>query len=373
MFVRSLITLCAILFVAVPISLGENLRIVKVGFLGSLTGPYAEISHRMIAGARLALDECAGELAERGAKLELVIEDDGLCDPARTRTAIQKFTSIDRVDAILVWAYSAAQPIRSALGGSAVPVIFAWDSNPGIDRMGDNFYGTGPDAELATRKIVEDIARDRMQRVGILALTDEWVDRVRGVLLNIAEEKRLYVTVDETLTPGVDDYRGVILRAKQKSVDALVVLGYSSTLVTILKQIRQVWPSVRIYTIGQPARDLRLLGAAGDGIVVVNGWVTGALAEKLTSETLNPSQEERSGDSPTDIVYNAYGYQGGVLVCRAVARALQPRGSVPTPEALNAAIRQLTFNIGLGEISPGRSTQVGESLLVWREGHFYKK
>jgi ABC-type branched-subunit amino acid transport system substrate-binding protein len=349
------------------------MRIVKVGFLGSLTGPYADISHRMIAGARLALDECARELAERGAKLELVVEDDGLCDPARTMTATQKFASIDRVDAILVWAYSAAQPIRSALGKSAVPVIFVWDSNPGIDRMAANFYGTGPDAELATRKIVEDIARDRMQRVGILALTDEWVERVRGVLLKVAEEKRLHITVDETLNPGGDDYRGAILRAKQKSVDALVVLGYSSTLVTILKQIRQIWPSVPIYTIGQPARDLQLLGAAGDGIIVVNGWITGPLADKLMSGTASLSEQGRSADSPTDLVYNAYGYQGGVLVCKAVAQVLKQQGSALTSQALNAAMRALAVNIGLGEIAPGRYSQVGEALLVWHNGNFIKK
>ncbi len=357
---------------AMPLSFSEQPRIVKIGFLGGLTGEYSEIAHHMIDGARIGLDECNRKVANRSVKLELLVENDGLCDPNRTMTAVHKFVSLDRVDAIMVWAYSAAQTIRSALGKRSVPVIFLWDSNPGIATMGANFYGTGPDAELASKKIVEDLSRDRMRRFGILAMTDEWVERVRGVLNDAANEKELQVAFDESLAPGVNDYRGTILRAKQRSADALVVLGYSSSLVALLKQVRQVWPSVRIYTIGQPAHDLQHLGEAAEGTVVVNGWITGELAKKLRCVEGCASETGRYRESPTDLAYAAYGYQSAVVVCSAVNRILDEGTSV-TSTTLNEALRSISVNIGLGVVAPGRYTHIGESLLVWRNGKFVEK
>ena len=50
---------------------------IYIGFAGALTGPYADVSHSMLQGAMLAVDDINSGGEVLGKKLKLIVEDDG--------------------------------------------------------------------------------------------------------------------------------------------------------------------------------------------------------------------------------------------------------------------------------------------------------
>src|SRR5947207_2118300 len=71
---------------------------VKVGFLGSLSGPLAVVGQDQLDGFTLALDQLGGKLG--GQSAALVKEDDQLKPEVGTQ-AVRKLIERDKVDAIV--------------------------------------------------------------------------------------------------------------------------------------------------------------------------------------------------------------------------------------------------------------------------------
>ncbi len=352
-----------------------------VGFIASFTGQYARLAGLMASGAELALNDCNERLRERHYSLRLVPEDDNLVDNKTTLAIVKKFRAVDRPIAILAWAFSTAAPIKAALSGSHIPVLFFWDSNQEIPKMGANFYGTGPSIPLAAAVIANHSLATPNATIGSLSLIDAWSERMNSALKEELVSRGSALSATESLLYDNTDFRTPIVRLKRSGAKHIAVFAYGSALVTAVKQLRQVWPDVHIYAVGMPESDMRQLGSSAEGMLVVNGWATGLLAERLSNHIVRRQQSalpatlldlpalQKTPPTPTELAYGLYAYTSSHLVCMAVEKALSERLDI-SAQVVNTKLREVHFDAGVGDIAPGRYNTISERLLEWRQGAF---
>jgi ABC-type branched-subunit amino acid transport system substrate-binding protein len=343
-----------------------------LGFIASLTGQYAHLGKLMLAGAELATHDCNTKLSTFNSHLTLRVEDDRLVDNKTTLTIVKKLATVDKPVAILAWAFSTAEAIKMGLGGRKVPVLFFWDANEAIPALGDNFYGMGPAIPNAARVIVEDLQASRVPSIGSFALVDSWTERMNQALQKQSDLSRLPFIGTETLLYDSADYRAPILRLKKQEPGAIAVWSFGSSLITIIKQIRQLWPNVTMYGVGTPESDMQEMGSSGEGMLIVNGWATGTIADriaqKIAATTGNTGQPK--APSPTELAYGAYAYTSAYVVCQALEKSLQDNTQSADHEKVNTHLRSVSFDAGVGEVAPGRYNYIQERLLEWRGGSF---
>lgn len=346
-------------------------KIISVGFIADLSNQYALLSHLMLSGSELAVEQCNKELPSEQYSLKLIAEDDGLIDAKRTINAIRKFVAVDKVSAILAWAYSGGKPIKSALGKQQTPVIFFWDSNPGIAGLGNNYYGTGPNAQKNAELLVEHFTKAGLKKLGVIMLIDEWAEHMHELLQSSLKKKDLALVMEEAVQPNNAHYNTNILKAKRSNAEGVVLLAWGAALITMVKEIGELWPGVRLYVVGQPESDMKMLGKAGNGIFVINGWMTGELATKLAAKaSLDPVIKAKTL-TPVDLAYAAYGYQSADIICKAVKNLIKDKKEI-SDLTLNEQLHLIEYNIGLGKVAPGRYSDMQEHMLVWENGAFRK-
>jgi ABC-type branched-subunit amino acid transport system substrate-binding protein len=349
-----------------------------LGFIASLTGQYAHLSNLMLAGAELATDDCNARLSSLNARLTLRVEDDRLVDNKTTLTIVKKLVTVDKPVAILAWAFSTAEAIKLGLGTHKTPVLFFWDANETIPTLGDNFYGTGPAIPIAAQVIADDLRASHISTLGSFLLVDSWTERMNQALQRQLAASGLTFTGAESLLHDSSDYRAPILRLKKQSPGAVAVWSFGSALITLVKQIRQMWPSAILYAVGTPESDMQLMGASAQGMLEVNGWATGAIADRLaqrdTLAVTKPGTRPKP-PSPTELAYGLYAYTSAHLVCQALEKALEEnhdstsRHSI-SHDTINAKLTTVSFDAGVGEVAPGRYNKIHERLLEWSDGAF---
>ena len=340
-----------------------------LGFIASLAGQYAHLGNLMLRGAELATHDCNAQLDKLNAQLALQVEDDRLVDNKTTLTIVKKFVTVDKPIAILAWAFSTAEAIKLGLGNHKIPVLFFWDANETIPTLGDNFYGTGPAIPIAARVIAEDLRATNATTLGSFMLVDSWTERMNQALLKQAAEYGIRVTATESVLHDSADYRAPILRLKKQAPSAVAVWSFGSALITIVKQLRQIWPHVTLYGVGTPESDMQLMGASGEGMLIVNGWATGPIADRLaqkSAEARRNTDTKQKAPSPTELAYSVYAYTSASLVCEALKKGLRERNGSITPETVNANLKSVSFDAGVGEVAPGRFNNIKERLLEWR-------
>lgn len=350
----------------------EERKELTIGFIAGLSGQYAHISHLMLAGAEEAVQNCNKQLAANNVALKLIAEDDGMIDARTTLSAVKKFTSVDKVSAIAAWAFSSVKPINSALGTKKTPVLFFWDYNPGIALTGDNYYGTGPNIKENARILVQDFIASGSNKLGIIMYIDEWAERARNEIVTALAEHGLALSTEQQVLSDTSDFKSIILRAKKSNTHGLVLLSWGAGLITLVNQLGEMWPEAKLYMVGQPESDMLLLGKSADGMNVINGWIEGALAAKLTTAIAKDPLIHSKNISPVDLTYAAYGYQVSDILCKAIEKVADAKQAV-TDENLNAALRSIDYDCGLGAIGPGRYSKIHEHISIWKDGAFVRK
>jgi branched-chain amino acid transport system substrate-binding protein len=350
----------------------EERKEIRIGFIAGLSGQYAHISHLMLAGAEDAVQNCNKQLATSNLSLKLIAEDDGLADAKTTLSVVKKFTSIDKVSAILTWVFSTAKPLKSALGAKKTPVLFFWDYNPGIPQLGDNYYGTGPNIKENAKILVKDFITSGASHLGVIMLIDEWAERMKSEIVNALSEHKLTLSTDQSVLFDTSDFKSIIVRAKKSETEGLVILTWGASLITLVNQLREMWPEVKLYTVGQPESDMQLIGESANGMNVINGWIEGALASKLLSAIAKDPLINSKNISPVDLTYAAYGYQSADILCKAISKVVKANQEI-NDQHLNAALHSIDYDCGLGAVGPGRYSEIHEHMSIWKDGIYVKK
>jgi branched-chain amino acid transport system substrate-binding protein len=212
--------------------LGGKGEVIKLGFMGPLTGDAASYGESIRKGVDLALGEANLKNVE-------IVYEDSKCEGKEAVSAINKLINIDGVSAIVGEVCSgatlAAAPIAET---NNVVMISASSTSPKITKEGDYIFRTIPSDTLQGAYAARLITKDGKKKLAILYSNEEYGVGFSEVV------KRAFsgeVVASEAFERGATDLRTQITKVKSAKPDAILVISNSpDASVAALKQIREL-------------------------------------------------------------------------------------------------------------------------------------
>jgi branched-chain amino acid transport system substrate-binding protein len=223
---------------------------IKVGILGSLTGPAAIWGSGNRAGAILAFEEVNAAGGINGRKLEWVVADDETSPPK----AIAAFKKLNEQDGVFAIFGPAASAISAAMvptmRASGVPMFISVPSTPAVTEPTiKNVFRTGPLNDRLQGIAIANYVIGKLhgQKIALIRQSDEYGKRgADSVVARLAEEKVKPVAYEE-FGAGDTDFTSQLLKIRSAEPDVLIVYGYPSPSAIITRQARQLGISAKIF------------------------------------------------------------------------------------------------------------------------------
>jgi branched-chain amino acid transport system substrate-binding protein len=244
---------------------------IKLGILGSLTGPAAIWGTGNRAGAILAFEEANASGGVNGRKIEWVVEDDET-SPPKAIAAFKKLTEQDGVFAVFGPAASAiSAAMVPVMQQSGVPVFISVPSTPSVtEPTMKNVFRSGPLNDRLQGIAVADYAIGKLhgQKIAVIRQSDEYGKRGADSIVDRMKQEKLDPVASEEFAAGDTDFTSQLLKIRGADPDVLIVYGYPSPSAIITRQARQLGISAKI--LGSNATSSRkypqIVGQAAAGI-----------------------------------------------------------------------------------------------------------
>ncbi|HEV8654897.1 MAG TPA: ABC transporter substrate-binding protein [Candidatus Limnocylindria bacterium] len=318
---------------------------IKIGLATAKSGAANFYNPQQSNGAALAVDQIntAGGIA--GAKLQLIVEDDGSVRDQGI-TAFRKFIEQDKVVAILGPTLSAvaagAHPVAQAGG---VPVIAI--SNTGLGIVGKCDYGPCDwifRASLGEQSAVPETVKAATQKLGLKKVVIIYGDgKFELDDLTIFKEafKANNVTVSKEIayTAKDVDFAPFVTQAKGENPDAVVASSLAGPAGKILDEMAKQMPGKRVIG-GNGLNSAALLPNANAGLIVVGTAWSKASTDKTNTDFVaayktkfgvDPDQFAAQSYTAMIVLADALKRSGNATDRAAVKKALEGVSSLATP------------------------------------------
>ena len=325
---------------------------IKLGILGSLTGPAAVWGAGNLAGAVLAFEEANASGGINGRKLEWVSEDDET-SPPKAIAAYKKLTAQDQVFAVFGPAASAiSAAMVPIIKASNVPTFISVPSTPAVtEPMVKNLFRTGPLNDRMQGLAVADYVMEKLagKRIALIRQSDEYGKRGADSFVERMKQKNANPVSHEIFGPADTDFTAQLLKIRETNPEVLVVYGYPSPSAIITRQAKQLGLNTKI--VGSNATSSRkypqIVGEAAAG--TQNVITVASLPE--SDEPKMKAFRERFEKRYPDLVKqdrpdlgDVLGYGGALTLIEGLKKA----GPDLTREKLIAALELLkNFETGL--------------------------
>ena len=206
---------------------------IKIGVSVPLTGPGAaygsDIKNALIfANQRIA-----------NSAYELIIEDDH-CSNKEAVSVAQKLTNTDNVKYMLGFGCSgtviASAPVYEK---ARVVSIASGTGAPAITEAGDYVFRTKPSLLHAGNLLAKEMAI-KFNKVGLITEETDYCQGLSQALMKAADELKLE-TINENFLPGIEDFKGTLLKLKSKGVSALFLNPQGEgTMTSLYSQLKEL-------------------------------------------------------------------------------------------------------------------------------------
>jgi branched-chain amino acid transport system substrate-binding protein len=299
----------------------EKSAIIKIGFIGPLTGEAAIYGTSPKKGVDLAIEEINAQGGINGEKLELVAEDTK-CDPKEAVNAINKLVNVDNIKFIIGGMCSsetlAAAPTAES---NKVIMISPVSTNYKVSQAGDYIFRTVPSDALQGKKAAELAYQKGFRKAAILYVTTN--DYGLGLEKVFKEEFSKLggtVAISEGYAAGDSDFRTQLTKIKFANPDVLFTPSQMPGNDLIVKQAKELGIDFQI--IGtetmQDEDFVKTVGSAADGIIFTSfAEYKGAQADAFSAKFKAKFGEEKTIYS--DYAYDAvYALEKAMTACENV-------------------------------------------------------
>jgi branched-chain amino acid transport system substrate-binding protein len=302
---------------------------IKIGILGSLTGPAAVWGTGNLAGAVLAFEEANAAGGINGRKLEWVSEDDET-SPPKAIAAFKKLTGQDQVFAVFGPAASAiSAAMVPAIKATPLPTFISVPSTPAVtEPLVKNLFRTGSLNDRMQGVAVADYVTGPLgaTRVALIRQSDEYGKRGADSIVERMKQKNTAPVSHEIFGPSDTDFTSQILKIRETNPDVLIVYGYPAPSAIVTRQAKQLGLTAKI--LGSNATSSRkypqIVGEAAAG--TQNLITVAALPE--SDEPAMAAFRERFSKRYPDLVKqdrpdlgDVLGYGGALAFLEAMKRA----------------------------------------------------
>jgi len=239
---------------------------IKIATAGPITGEYAAFGEQMKRGAQLAVDDLNAKGGVLGQKIVLEVGDDA-CDPKQAVSVANKFASDGVVMVDGHFCSSSSIPASKVYTDEGILQITPASTNPKFTDEGswNTFRTCGRDdqqGKLSGHTLATEYKNDA------IAFLDDNSTYGKG----IADETRKNMNaegkkevLDESYTPGEQDYSAVISRLKEAKVGVVYIGGYHKEIGLIARQAKEQGLNAQI--LGPDSLNTKELWAIGGNAI----------------------------------------------------------------------------------------------------------
>jgi branched-chain amino acid transport system substrate-binding protein len=222
---------------------------VRVGFIGSLTGPDPGYGAAMRGGVETSVQEINEKGGIKGIPIEVIFEDGGCINSKGAVTAAHKLVSIDRVPAIIGGGCSnevlSAAPI---VNRNNVFLLSSGASSPTVAKAGPFILRNILNDHETSVALTSRLISEGYHHPAILSDETDYSQAIRASFLKKLGQLGIRDTQDISVLPGLSDYRSDVLKLKSKKSDALFVNPNGSAPAGLLvRQARLAGIKIPIY------------------------------------------------------------------------------------------------------------------------------
>ncbi len=303
--VMSVVLLMATLFVSCSKSESSSEEI-KVGFVGPLTGDYANYGTLCKQSVEMAIEEINAKGGVSGKQIKLYAEDsEG--DSQKALAATEKLSSSDKVCAIIGpiltgETFSVAERVQQ----EGLVIITPSASHKDITAIGDYIWRTTPSDGL--QGVVAGKYWSQVLGYKKLAVLYAKNDYSQGLYESMAEsfkEEGGEIVATETFMVGDKDFKTQLTKLKNTDAEAIYIPDYTTEMAQILEQASQLqvnkpflsgdgFLSEEIYT---------LAGQYTDGVVYT---ASAQVEESNSAKEFKEKYTAKYGVGPDSFATNAY-------------------------------------------------------------------
>jgi len=240
------------LFPLSPIRAGEigvTDKQVKIGILGSLTGPAAIFGTGNLAGATIAFEEINAAGGVNGRKLEWISLDDE-SSPPKAIAAYKRLVDQEKVFAIFGPAASAVgQALVPTFNASTTPTFVSIFSTPAVTEPPiPMLFRTGVMNDRQQGSAIADYVVDSLgaRKIALVSQSDEYGKRGGEAVVARLAERKMSLVSNEVFNISDTDFTAQISRTLQADPDVLIVYGYPNPSAIITRQAKQLGLKAKI-------------------------------------------------------------------------------------------------------------------------------
>ncbi len=245
----------------------------KVGFIGPMTGDYANYGDLISKGALVAIEEknATGGIAGK-IPVELIIEDsEG--DPQKGLAGIEKLSSSDRVVALLGPVFTGVSfAVGERVQAEGILMVTPSGTHKDITEIGDYVFRTvasdGLQGEVSGHYFYDELG---VRDLGVLYIKNDYSQGLYEGTKESFESRGGKVTIAETGNIGDKDFKTQLTKIRSANPDAIYIPNYTAEMAQILEQASQLGitiPFVSSDGFSNP-EIYDLAGAYTDGVIYI--------------------------------------------------------------------------------------------------------
>jgi branched-chain amino acid transport system substrate-binding protein len=212
---------------------------IRIGVAAPMSGVYAWAGERYQRGAELAVENLNARGGVLGQRLELIVGDD-FCDADQAVALARKFASDGVVFVAGHWCSHASIPASKVYEEAGIIMIAPGSASAFLtDEGGPNVFRVcGRDDRQGA--MVADYLVDHWagKRIAIVDDGTTWGAGVADGARRRLDERGVMLAVDETITPGEEEYSALVTKMQNAGVDVFFLGGYHREAGLIVRQAR---------------------------------------------------------------------------------------------------------------------------------------
>jgi branched-chain amino acid transport system substrate-binding protein len=209
--------------------------VIKIGWIGPLTGPSAVLGVDSAVAAQIAVDELNASGGINGKQVVLYQEDDQYTT-AKSVSAYQKLVQTNGVRIIIMQTYGAFPALAEQAEKDGVLIFDSLDCDATLASLSENVFCLGFGSDDIATHLAAYADREGYKSVGVLFyISDTFMPHVKDVFIDTFDGQILV----EGYSADVKDFRTSLLKMQARNIDALLLLGYDEAGIA-MKQAREL-------------------------------------------------------------------------------------------------------------------------------------
>lgn len=321
---------------------------IKIGFIGPMTGDYANYGKLQSQAVQLAIDERNQNNPVGDKTFTLVIEDsEG--DVARGQAAIEKLASVDQITGLIGGVFSGVTlAVAPRAQSEEITTISASATAPEITDTGDYIFRTVATDSLQGIVFAHYVYNELgLERVAILFTRNDYSQGLAEIFQNEFEELGGEIVASESGQQGDRDFRTQLTNIRGEEPEAIFLPNYVAEIAQILDQADQLGIEAQMLSADgfNNPQIFELAGELADGVIFSD-------AEKEESQAFVSAYEAEFEEEPDGFSFNAY--DGVKILMDGIAYAYE-QASEADKTALNLDPTLIREHVASVENYPGVS------------------